>query len=229
MARWTFDNLVPGEYYQIAVTHQPDPSHGRPRYTVYVDGVQVSVFSGNQITSSFDFFDAGVGWTVLDILPVATSTIVFEIDSSSTNNDPHVVDAARVQAVEGRRGADDDFHLQSSSPAIDAGDPNSPFLSEPAPNGGRVNIGGYGNTFEATNSPDPLIQVLSPNGLEIVEAGQLVPVTWRSAGLTLDQTIARINVGTLFQGGTVGDWIKDDYVTHDSYSTLDNFISKPSM
>ncbi len=226
MARWTFDNLVPGEYYQIAVTHQPDPSHGRPRYTVYVDGVQVSVFSGNQITSSFDFFDAGVGWTVLDILPVATSTIVFEIDSSSTNNDPHVVDAARVQAVEGRRGADDDFHLQSSSPAIDAGDPNSPFLSEPAPNGGRVNIGGYGNTFEATNSPDPLIQVLSPNGLEIVEAGQLVPVTWRSAGLTLDQTIARINVGTLFQGGTVGDWIKDDYVTHDSYSTLDNFISQ---
>lgn len=60
-----------------------------------------------------------------------------------------------------------DFHLRSQigrylpsqgswvvdtqqSPAIDAGDPASPFGSEPQPNGGRVNIGAFGNTPEAS-------------------------------------------------------------------------------
>jgi len=42
-----------------------------------------------------------------------------------------------------------DFHLRSWSPCIDAGDPASPFANEPEPNGGRVNLGAYGNTPEA--------------------------------------------------------------------------------
>jgi parallel beta helix pectate lyase-like protein len=63
-----------------------------------------------------------------------------------------------------------DFHLQSTvgsyhggqwladpgySPLIDAGDPNSPFALEPAPNGGQVNLGAYGNTVEASLSSRP--------------------------------------------------------------------------
>ncbi|MCL1850612.1 MAG: T9SS type A sorting domain-containing protein [Bacteroidetes bacterium] len=39
-----------------------------------------------------------------------------------------------------------------SSPAIDAGNPSSPFSNEPAPNGDRVNVGCYGNTAEASKS-----------------------------------------------------------------------------
>jgi hypothetical protein len=63
-----------------------------------------------------------------------------------------------------------DFHLRSkaghwnsrtcswvlddtSSPCIDAGDPNAAFNQEPVPNGGRVNLGVYGNTPEASKSP----------------------------------------------------------------------------
>jgi len=38
------------------------------------------------------------------------------------------------------------------SPCIDAGDPASPFSNEPAPNGGRANIGVYGNTAQASKS-----------------------------------------------------------------------------
>ena len=62
-----------------------------------------------------------------------------------------------------------DFHLQSTggrfnpatgqfvsdsqhSPAIDTGNPMSDFSNEPAPNGGRVNMGCYGNTAEASKS-----------------------------------------------------------------------------
>ena len=39
------------------------------------------------------------------------------------------------------------------SPCIDAGDPESAYDLEPEPNGERVNMGAYGNTKEASNSP----------------------------------------------------------------------------
>jgi hypothetical protein len=43
-----------------------------------------------------------------------------------------------------------DYHLLAGSPCIDAGDPTSDFSQEPWPNGGRIDIGAYGNTQEAT-------------------------------------------------------------------------------
>jgi parallel beta-helix repeat protein len=42
-----------------------------------------------------------------------------------------------------------DFHLSANSPCIDAGDPASDFSLEPEPDGGRINMGAYGNTPEA--------------------------------------------------------------------------------
>jgi len=65
---------------------------------------------------------------------------------------------------------DGDYHLKSegerwdpvseswivddvTSPCIDAGDPNSPVGDEPEPNGGRINMGAYGGTAEASMSP----------------------------------------------------------------------------
>jgi len=42
-----------------------------------------------------------------------------------------------------------------SSPCIDRGDPNSAFLLEPRPNGGRINMGAYGNTRQASKSTRP--------------------------------------------------------------------------
>jgi hypothetical protein len=63
-----------------------------------------------------------------------------------------------------------DYHLQSgagrwdpnseswvlddvTSPCIDKGDPNSPVGAEPDPNGGRINMGAYGGTAQASKSP----------------------------------------------------------------------------
>jgi len=40
-----------------------------------------------------------------------------------------------------------------TSPCIDSGDPNSPVAFEPFPNGGRINLGAYGGTVEASKSP----------------------------------------------------------------------------
>lgn len=42
-----------------------------------------------------------------------------------------------------------DYHLKKGSPCIDAGDPKSDFAKEPDPNGGRIDMGRYGNTSEA--------------------------------------------------------------------------------
>ncbi len=48
--------------------------------------------------------------------------------------------------------AADDFHLAPGSPAIDAANPASPVGLEPAPNGGRRNLGAYGGSVEATTT-----------------------------------------------------------------------------
>jgi len=75
------------------------------------------------------------------------------------------IDADPLFADAGNR----DFHLMSvagrwdpaldtwvvdevHSPCIDTGDPNSNYSLEPDPNGGRVNMGAYGNTAEASKS-----------------------------------------------------------------------------
>ncbi|MFN8470106.1 MAG: NosD domain-containing protein [Caldilineaceae bacterium] len=61
--------------------------------------------------------------------------------------------AAEPQYVNAGAG---DFHLRNMapvSPGIDAGDPSSPYNREPGPNGGRTNMGAYGNTVEAETTP----------------------------------------------------------------------------
>jgi hypothetical protein len=45
-----------------------------------------------------------------------------------------------------------DYHLLPESLLIDAGDISSDWSNEPRPNGGRINLGAYGNTSEATCS-----------------------------------------------------------------------------
>lgn len=49
--------------------------------------------------------------------------------------------------------AGEDFHLQSSSPAVDSADPAADVGDEPEPNGGRRNMGSYGGTSAAATSP----------------------------------------------------------------------------
>ncbi|MFH1359679.1 MAG: C25 family cysteine peptidase, partial [Candidatus Omnitrophota bacterium] len=60
---------------------------------------------------------------------------------SDISVDPHFIDLDL-----------ENYHLQISSACVDAGDPDSTYSNEPNPNGGRINLGVYGNTPEATTS-----------------------------------------------------------------------------
>ena len=61
------------------------------------------------------------------------------------------------RSAAGRYAAGSGYVLTDSttSPTIDAGDPAAAFAAEPAPNGGRVNMGSYANTAEASKSLAP--------------------------------------------------------------------------
>ena len=64
--------------------------------------------------------------------------------------------------------ANDDYHLRSWSPCIDAGDPSSDFSQEPEPYGGRIDIGMYGNTSEATSASEDSDEDLLPDDWELM-------------------------------------------------------------
>jgi hypothetical protein len=75
-----------------------------------------------------------------------------------------------------------------SSPLIDAGAPSSPFVNEPSPNGSRVNIGLYGNTWQASKTPTNarLITVSMNDG----GRGELVKVLkWVAVGAATAHTV----------------------------------------
>ena len=100
------------------------------------------------------------------------------LDAHSQVGETNAVDPDFVDPLNG------DFHVQAGSPAVDAGDPTMDFALEPSPNGGRINVGAYGNTDQAAPSPGSLVQILSPNGWEKVrESVRNVTITWHTHGL----------------------------------------------
>src|SRR6185437_13919647 len=68
----------------------------------------------------------------------------------------------------------------ADSPAIDRGDPNSAFNLEPAPNGGYIDLGAYGDTAQASHSATTYVQVISPDGGEVWPQGQTFTIQWRT-------------------------------------------------
>ena len=68
----------------------------------------------------------------------------------------------------------------AQSPGIDLGDPTSAYANEPAPNGGYVNLGAFGNTAQASESPTTYVLVTKPNGGENWIDGQTFNINWRT-------------------------------------------------
>ena len=80
--------------------------------------------------------------------------------------DVHLLSEAGYWLNDGSVGPD----AAVTSLAIDKGDPSSAFANEPVPNGGRINVGAYGNTSKAskTASGQPSVEAFSvtyPDGI----------------------------------------------------------------
>ncbi len=67
-----------------------------------------------------------------------------------------------------------DYREKAGSIAVDAGDPADPFEREPAPNGGRANLGAFGDTAEAASSGVESDGRCGALGLEVLLALLLV-------------------------------------------------------
>src|SRR6202034_1035948 len=137
-----------------------------------------------------------------------------------------LADGILVQAIGRNDGSDDDFHVQAGSPTIDAGNPATPYILEPSPNGGRVNLGFDGDTAQAQTSAAQTLQILNPADLGKYEVGQQVRIDVDSAGLLQSQAVLLINAGG---GGAIatptqGTWQADADETT-SYSTFTNTAS----
>jgi Right handed beta helix region/Periplasmic copper-binding protein (NosD) len=156
--------------------------------------------SGGQISGDYNLYHVGPG--------AGIGFNEFESDTysnlrhwQSKDRDVHsfVTDPLFVSPDTG------DFHLQSRSGyytngtwpvstqtswAIDAGDPsNLDFVNEPEPNGGKINIGAYGGTPEASMtqiSPAELFPTTLRDG-GVAPNGQ--PLYWLSRGIDSTNTV----------------------------------------
>lgn len=73
-----------------------------------------------------------------------------------------------------------DYHLWPYSAAIDAGDPAADFSAEPAPNGGRIDMGYYGGTAQASSFQFKLV---TPNGGDSLAPGASATIKWQGGKL----------------------------------------------
>ncbi|MBL7066628.1 MAG: choice-of-anchor D domain-containing protein [Candidatus Marinimicrobia bacterium] len=114
---------------------------------------------------------SGIILGYLDQSPSITNTIIFGNTGKQVHiekNDNPAITYSNVQDTllpgEGNLSTvphffdpeNGDYHLCSSSPCIDAGDPASDYSLEPTYNGRRINMGAYGGTLEATPSSPEL-------------------------------------------------------------------------
>ena len=194
-ATWTFTGLTAGFDYGVAADW--------PYFANGQFSAPYEITDGDQVLSRLQLNqevrpEAGFN---LGIVRATSDRLVVRIPSSVLAGTMSLTPLGRDSA------ADDDFRLATSSPTIDRGDPQTYYLSEPSPSGDRANLGSDGNSPRATTGPSQQVQLLSPDGGERWEVGQVVQVKWQSQGMSLRRPVARINVG----GVSVGDWLQNAY------------------
>lgn len=110
------------------------------------NGLQVEGKSVVSVTNSIFWDNGGDDFAVFDTSSINATFVCSEEAIAGTGNisdDPRFVNASA-----------NDYHLGAGSPCIDAGDPASPFNFEPADNGGRADMGRYGNATDAPSAAE---------------------------------------------------------------------------
>jgi len=120
-------------------------------------GDQISVQSGNDSTISYCDVQGGLA----DVCINPAGGVAPTWGDGNIDADPLFADAANgdlhLKSTGGRwdATAGDWVKDAQTSPCVDTGDPASDYSTEPEPNGGRINMGAYGNTAEASKAAAP--------------------------------------------------------------------------
>ncbi|MEL6106827.1 MAG: right-handed parallel beta-helix repeat-containing protein [Planctomycetota bacterium] len=191
VATWTFTGLQNGGTYEVAATW-PTGAFSTISDFVVSDGEgQLASVRESQANTPDDFVDV-VSWEELGVFQIVGDTLSVSLVADDRFRDT-VADAIRVQRVIGDSGADDDFHVETASPAVDAGElvlADSASVNEPSPNGNRVNAGAFGGTSQATVSADATLQIIAPGDLEKLRHGDTIEISWHAAGTAVVQDAA---------------------------------------
>ena len=137
-----------------------------------LEKIGINRTSGGYLGDYNDFFTSGgasVGYYNEGCASLADWQSRTHQDTNSLNHDPLFANAAsndfHLKSVEGRQRPNGTWTIDTvHSPCIDLGDPLSSCTNEPDPNGGRINLGAYGNTAAASHSrTDAWVLALSYN------------------------------------------------------------------
>ncbi len=221
--------------------------------------IKNSILWGNTLQD----LQASADQTQVSYSCIGTHPPDFDLGETNISEDPLFADPANG-----------DFHLKSeagrwdpsanggaggwvtddvTSPCVDAGDPESDYANEPAPNGGRINMGACGNTIYASKSISEQVQALTigtaflPEGMvgesysaALEATGGTAPYTWSITsgslpnGLELDSVSGEI-YGTPTVGGqfdftvTVTDAVYDTDSRSLSISIMEQDLNPPTV
>jgi len=141
-------------------------------------------------------------------------------DRHSISLDPLFADEAagdlHVRSAEGRwdpiaGGAGAWTNDAVTSPCIDAGAPGAAYDLEPEPNGGRINLGAYAGTIEASKSPDTDRWLVFESAGRSPPLHSWEPIHWSARGTNWDAAEA-VALSYSPDGGTT--WIAIAAATH---------------
>ena len=121
--------------------------------TIAAESIAYSLIGNDGSSLTFDQLGYHVHESLDKIRKIAPASYANRIVGDplfAGNGDYH------IQSVGGRWNGSDWINDEVTSPCIDAGDPASAYANEPAPNGGRINLGCYGNTAHASKSGDAI-------------------------------------------------------------------------
>ncbi len=114
-------------------------------------------------------------------------------ESASLSHDPQFVDSRRLnfhlQSTAGHWTSSGFVNDDSTSALLDAGNPTVAVGEEQAPNAGRINLGRYGGTDEASKTPDEGALVLISLNDGGKASGEAFPITWLARGAITNQTL----------------------------------------
>lgn len=104
-------------------------------------GNALYVEAGSQVTLRDSILWGNGGDDVLVVDDISSVSASFTLAEEAIEGEGNLsADPLFVDLASG------DLHLRPGSSAIDAADPTAPFDAEPEPNGGRADLGAYGNT-----------------------------------------------------------------------------------